>query len=1205
MNLSRSRIKLLLRLGLMGVVGVFGIVALGFLSRAMADITRSEETADIFNVSAKLHYDLIEAVEWLPDPAGLPKEMPPLVREDITETWLRAWAQLLILSDGQGPVGSSLEGEATDGIAEYFDGSAADAMLAGADDWLGLPVHQIGHDLRLNFYSDDGSVVSVTSVSSRFLRGQPVGDTIEWYDSDERYDVVFVLQNGNWRIHHWVRQAADGAWATELDGGRPIPFEAEDLRAVTWRPSNQSIEQFLAEPDFANAQAELAVLGDLGFNTVRIEVPFDELGGRDVDAADLFPIAVVMDLADEAGLDVIASLLTGRTEHQPLHWDADDDHLETVVDVLRDHPALVLWELSAQPDLHLGIERVEQPMLDAWLTHVGRTLKRLDDDTPMTIGWSTARAAAEAPPIADVVSFVWNGDQPTVEADLPVLREVAGDRPIIIADAAYHTHLGILPGGHTETEQARWFADMLLAVEALELDGFSVSMLRDLDVETVAAEAQAEAERLDAEEKAAAAERDARFPAPPTPEPKERGPEVHEAPVVAEVTWPVGGDAETGLIRVDGTAKPAAAVFAPGADLDAVPAPSPIETVRKPFNMIVLFLLGAGLGTWLFLWLWASNRLPVPHIRRRRADGNDAQQRRRRKRKKVSVTAPIDPQTSSDAPAKAGMFRRVVDWLNAPVLPENDEAAPAVAETPVNGAEHPVVPAATVGVPVTTIEPASAMPVVEPALTTPAIGVPAANGLEPSATGLALGHAAPDPTATMTPPAAATHATAIDPVAIGLVGQQQALAAEFAAKREAAAQELALQQAAAAQAAHELAAQQAAIEALAAERAAAEQQLSAAQQQLIAQQVAPPAPLAQPPVSQAPAAAPPQPAVQPPVAQPAIVQPQAAPQPPTTEPAQPSPIASEADVAARDARFQAWLTQQQRPHEQAGPETPTDVSHPEMPPAVAAPADPIATAPIVPATNGHAVANGHDVVEPPAEAPPVTQPASDALPEAVAPAETLADALPSWPNDDMTYDDVHEALFGPHDRTAPPAPTAMAMIEVDLQPIDAVIEASGKPVAGSGALRYAPFLMRALCMVAAEHAPTGDRTVHITVGGTDVAERHISNAQDMRLPALTRELASVDSGGEHPSATVAIDLSNAAGGLLNVEIGNGAIPTVSLVYLNKRPIATRDALGCTAITTHSLGLLSVAAATTPTRADAWLEHLRHTLETRDWSTELD
>ncbi len=1166
---GRSQIKLLLRVGLMGVIGILGIVAVSFLSRAMADITRSEETAAIFNVSAELHHDLVEAVEWRADPPGLPKELAPLDREAITETWLRAWTQFLILSDGSGPVGSSVDGDPTDGIIEYFGGAAENAMLASSTDWLELPIHQIGHDLQLNFYSDDGSVVSVSSEASRFLRGQPVAGGIEWYDTVETYDAVFVLREGNWRVHHWVRRSSEGSWATQVDNLTVRPLEVDEIRSVTWAPTSQTPEDFWANPDLVRAEREIAIIDDLGFNTVRIELPFELLGGRDVETSDLFPAAALMDIADENDLNVIVSLLADRTEHQPLHWDADDDHLLAVMDTLGDHPALVLWELGSEPDTHIGIERVEPQMLDAWLTHVGRTVRDADRDTPITIGWSSPRAAAEAPPIADVVSFTWTGDVAGLDAALPYVVDVADGRPILISDSSHHTHVGVLPGGQTETEQARFYADMLLAVDDYGLQGFNVSSLRDYDVEAVATWAQAEAERIDAEEKARIAEQELRFPPPPTPEPKEAGPEVHEAPIVAEVTWPVGAEAATGLIRVDGSPKPAAAVFAPDADLEAVPSPSLIETIRKPFNLILLFLVGAAIGGWLFLVLWARNiiRFPklgvfarirsivesIPGLRAvlipfdaikrivRRipilgsffpqnpgdfADDKDAQQRQRRPRKKVSVTAPIEQQpvttpavaATTPAPAqvdapKEGMLRRVVSWLNAPVLPDEDEATEvaAVAAEGVVPASEPAAMVAAVAQPVV------AQPVVaEPVVTQAAVAQP----------------------------------VIAQPVVAEAVVAQPAVAQPV------------VTQAAVAQPAQPVVAQP-----------------------VVAQPV-----MAQPVV--------PEPVVpaQPVAAQPAAVQPA---QPVIAQPAQPvvstDPATAEAFnavnqldqlVAQQQAQFAAWLALQQQAAAAA------------TPPAAAA-AEPVAVEPVA---TEPAPAESTPAEPVPVETAPVETAENDSMDsESAAPTASLADALPSWPSDDMLYSDVHDALFG-DEPTSPPPATAMAMAEVDLQAIDSILDEVDAPTL-DGPMRYAPFLMRALC-IAARTVDSDDVDVHVDVASTTGATRRVEDAHDKRLSALTRELADDPSTTNTP-ATVVVHVSSSQGGHLRVEIGDGAVPTVSLVHLHKRPIATRDRLGCTAITTHSMGLLSVAASSTPVRADEYLQMLREILETRDWTTELD
>ncbi|MEM7094110.1 MAG: hypothetical protein AAF567_13980 [Actinomycetota bacterium] len=1312
---GRAQIKLLIRLAIAPIVAFLAIGAVGFLSRTMADITRSEETAAIFNVSAKLHHDLVGAVDWRPDPDGLPKALPPLEREALTETWLRAWAQFLILSDGFDPVGSAVDGEATDGIAEYFDGAAAEEMLEQHTDWLGLPIHQIGHDLQLNFYSDDGAVVSISSVGSRFLRGQPVGDSIEWYDTVETYDAVFVLQDGNWRIYNWVRRASEGAWATDVDVDIR-PLARDDVRALTWEPSGQTIERFWTEPDLARAASEIAVMDDLGFNTLRFELPFELLGGRDVELSDLFPAAALMDIAEENGLSVIVSLLSDRTEHQPLHWDADDDHLRTVMETLGDHPALILWEIGSEPDTHLGIERVDERMLDAWLTHVGRTVREADSDTPISIGWSSPQAAIEAPPIADVVAFSWYGDRLGLEADLELLRDVAGERPIMISDAVFHTGADSIvlplplpvpplpaPGAQSEKEQARWFADMLIAVDELDLAGFNVGTLRDFDVAAVAEFEQADAERLHEEEKERLAEQERLFPPPPTPEPKEAGPAHVEAPVIAEVTWPTGSAAMTGLVRVDGSPKPAVEVFAPGADLDSFPAPTLSETLQKPFNMLALGMLAAAVFGWLFLWLWARNiiripsfrpirlarrivfgfpiigpriervvnrvatrvmhlpyvgraihialrlysLIPIPHIRRRPADGNGAQQRRRRTRKKVSVTAPIEQQpamaVAAPEPApKSGMFRRVIDWLNAPVLPEGAEEAtdagivPAADGAAANGA--PVVEdapalAATNGVVANGVAAngvaangvaANGVAVVatETRGTTPAESAPLAEAVSAAAAldsqiatqqaefnawlasqqGASTVAVVPDSVAAASPAQlAATEAA--EQLAIAQAAQQAAadqLASEQRAAEQAAANKLAAEKLAAEQAAAEEAARQAAIEQAAAEEAARQAAIEqAAADKLAAEQAAVEAAARQLAIEQAAHQLAAEQAAAEEAARQAAIEQAAADKLAIEQAAAEQAAAEEAarqaaadklaieqaaaeQAAAEEAARQAAIEQaaaDKLAAQQAAAKKLAAGGTPGKPTATPAPSQPMRTPDPLSAENHNAASPG--------------------------PPTSLADALPSWPSHDMLYDDVHDAMFGTRFMT-PPSATAMAVVEIDLQPIDRVLESMKDVPNDSDPTKYAPFLLRALCMVSRTFDDRGGEAINIDVTGPDGVTRRIDDAHDKRLGALMREL--LDQAVEAASgsaATVLVQLSSSSGQHLSMEMGDGSTPTVSLVHLHKRPIATRDELGCTAISTHSMGLLSVAASSTPTRADEYLDGVREILETRDWAAELD
>ncbi len=214
---GRQRKKLLVRLGLAGIVGSVALFVVVTSAGIMASITQAEETSEIFTEAAELPPDLIDAVTWHPDGEDLPREMEPLTREAVTAAWLRGWEQLRIVAE---------TGD-TSGVEVNFSNSARRGVLEQADNWNGRSVQQLGHDLALTFYSEDGQVVGLRAVESRLKRTKHVGEVKLGRETEERYDAVLILEDGNWRIQHWVRRSFAGEpWVVEtLDPGRVAPVD--------------------------------------------------------------------------------------------------------------------------------------------------------------------------------------------------------------------------------------------------------------------------------------------------------------------------------------------------------------------------------------------------------------------------------------------------------------------------------------------------------------------------------------------------------------------------------------------------------------------------------------------------------------------------------------------------------------------------------------------------------------------------------------------------------------------------------------------------------------------------------------------------------------------------------------------------------------------------------------------------------------------
>ncbi len=199
----RASAKRRLRASFVAPLLIAGLLMLLAMSAIFSAVARSQETEDIFTDAAELPPGLIEEVTWLPDPAELPRQMEPLTRTDLTASFLRAWEQMAIVSE---------TGD-TSGVATYFAGSARQGVVARAGEWHDLSIKQLGHTLELSFYSEDGQVVAMTATESRILRERHTDAGVLVQESLESYEVVLVLDAGQWRIHHLIRRTYEpGAW---------------------------------------------------------------------------------------------------------------------------------------------------------------------------------------------------------------------------------------------------------------------------------------------------------------------------------------------------------------------------------------------------------------------------------------------------------------------------------------------------------------------------------------------------------------------------------------------------------------------------------------------------------------------------------------------------------------------------------------------------------------------------------------------------------------------------------------------------------------------------------------------------------------------------------------------------------------------------------------------------------------------------------
>lgn len=524
-------------LALIVLLSIGALLGLGWL------ITRQQSGADpatALNLNPVAAPDLEERLVWLADQPALDqqRQMEPQTRTQITGAYLRAWHQWnRALQTGQ-PAD----------LALYFSGPALTGVTNQVTSTVasGWTLHQsnLHHELALHFYADDGSVVAFTDTNlqlvQQFRHATAVDSLV--VESSHRYEVVMIVQDGNWHIYQWRRlgDAVATTTATWIDPAAPLspsvepPAAIPQLRGgelqvngapfavagINYYPQATPWTLFWPNYDAAQIDYDLGLVRTLGLNTVRIFLPYTDFGGPQVAPLMRARLADFLTRAARANLKVIVTLFDHHTDHHPATWAADARHLATLIPHFANHPTILAWDIKNEPDRDYGANT--QALVDGWLRFVARHVRRHDPNHLITIGWSNPEAATGLTEVVDFVSYHYFDEAATYQARVTALQRQVGARPILLQEFTFSTWNFPFFPGHTEQEQAAYYAALLTQHRVLPTLGYLTWTLYDFDTIPLA---------------------EFRYP------------------------WQRGAQAHMGLVRRDGNLKPAAQLVHPSAEL--------------------------------------------------------------------------------------------------------------------------------------------------------------------------------------------------------------------------------------------------------------------------------------------------------------------------------------------------------------------------------------------------------------------------------------------------------------------------------------------------------------------------------------------------------------------------------------------------------------------------------------------------------------
>lgn len=265
----------------------------------------------------------------------------------------------------------------------------------------------------------------------------------------------------------------------EFQAGRGIVFDR--LRGLNYvLPTRYAMmfwqrwaeEAHLADRDLGQAAALF------GARLNRIFIPYTAFGTRPT----LAQVDEYLALHRKHGLRAIVTLFDADffsgacPAYQPQCYDAHKAYLDTIVGHLRDDPIVFAWDLKNEMDV--DYKPVGAAVCNAWAREMIAHLRRLDADTPITIGYCGGSCAdegrvedatntfAQTLDVVDFVSMRFDGqvERAVVEQLDNIYRQTS--KSVLMEEFGIHS---AALTNKTEAAQLQWYKEVVAGMDARQL----------------------------------------------------------------------------------------------------------------------------------------------------------------------------------------------------------------------------------------------------------------------------------------------------------------------------------------------------------------------------------------------------------------------------------------------------------------------------------------------------------------------------------------------------------------------------------------------------------------------------------------------------------------------------------------------------------------------------------------------------------------
>ncbi|NNL16343.1 MAG: cellulase family glycosylhydrolase [Flavobacteriaceae bacterium] len=401
--------------------------------------------------SQMLHTEIKKVEQYLPKVvwAELNNEGRPMDAENlkaIEDDYLDAWYVKHV----------AYKTNNTEGVKDYFTDNARknifDFIELNSTKGITVESTTLEHHPTLEFFSEDGQLAVLTDNNvveyKRVFKDEKL---ILKATELSTYKVILLLEDGFWRIRHLVKEKSDDLVSESRSGY----YDSLNIKGINYYPQETPWDMFGDQFSIDTIVNDFKIIKDAGLNSIRIFVQYDDFGKANVPQEKVEKLEQTLNIAEEHNLKVVVTLFDFYGDYSVLNWTLDQRHAETIVSHLKDHNALLAWDIKNEPNLDFDSRGKE--LVVSWLDNMIDLIRSVDQDHPVTIGWSNTQSAAILKDKVDFVSFHYYEDLDQLDASIKNLKKEIPNKPLVMGEFGLSSYKGIWkPFGSSEDDQANY-----------------------------------------------------------------------------------------------------------------------------------------------------------------------------------------------------------------------------------------------------------------------------------------------------------------------------------------------------------------------------------------------------------------------------------------------------------------------------------------------------------------------------------------------------------------------------------------------------------------------------------------------------------------------------------------------------------------------------------------------------------------------------